>query len=104
TLKDLLGIIHGTIHLKAIDERGYGKDIIVESALKLANVSVFSLKPSMLYLNITIRNVVKVFHNDLVLGLLECYYQEMTDEKALNLALDEEARQARADQEWLEKC
>ncbi|GKF99623.1 hypothetical protein Tco_0301314, partial [Tanacetum coccineum] len=26
------------------------------------------------------------------------------DEEALNLALEEEARQARAEQEWLEKC
>nr|GEY04240.1 hypothetical protein [Tanacetum cinerariifolium] len=30
-------------------------------------------------------------------------HQEIADEEALNLALDEEARQARADQEWLEK-
>ncbi|GJZ27506.1 reverse transcriptase zinc-binding domain-containing protein [Tanacetum coccineum] len=36
------------------------------SALILANVYVFSLKPSMHYLNITMRNVVKVFHKDLV--------------------------------------
>nr|GEW65049.1 hypothetical protein [Tanacetum cinerariifolium] len=31
-------------------------------------------------------------------------HQEMIDEEALNLAFYEEARQARADQEWLEKC
>ncbi|GJW37741.1 hypothetical protein Tco_0060661 [Tanacetum coccineum] len=30
--------------------------------------------------------------------------QEMANEEALNLALDEEARQARAEHEWLEKC
>nr|GEW72800.1 hypothetical protein [Tanacetum cinerariifolium] len=35
-------------------------------ALILANVSVFSPKPSMHYLNITMRNVVKVFHKDTV--------------------------------------
>ncbi|GJY79068.1 hypothetical protein Tco_0484869 [Tanacetum coccineum] len=31
-------------------------------------------------------------------------HQEMADEEALNLALDEEVRQARVDQEWLKKC
>nr|GFA47501.1 hypothetical protein [Tanacetum cinerariifolium] len=31
-------------------------------------------------------------------------HQEMADEEALNLALEEEARQAWANQEWLEKC
>ncbi|GKC78706.1 hypothetical protein Tco_1129480 [Tanacetum coccineum] len=56
------------------------------------------------YLNITMRNVVKVFRKDTVpesgsgVGMLE-----MADEEALNLALDEEAMQARAEQEWLEK-
>ncbi|GJW64714.1 AAA+ ATPase domain-containing protein, partial [Tanacetum coccineum] len=64
TLKDL----SGTIHHKVIDEGGYGKDITVGAALILANVLVFSLKPSMHYLNITMRNVVKVFHKDTVPG------------------------------------
>ncbi|GKD75694.1 GPCR kinase [Tanacetum coccineum] len=103
--------------------------IIPGSALILANVSVFSPKLSMHYLNITMRNVIKVFHKDSVPGngsgvggsgmlmeeeeivkLMEeeemadlklqvCWnvtHQEMADEEALNLALDEEARQARA--------
>ncbi|GKA56225.1 reverse transcriptase zinc-binding domain-containing protein [Tanacetum coccineum] len=107
------------------------------SALILANVLVFSPKPSMHYLNITIKNVVKVFHKDSVPGndsgvcgsgmlmeeeeivkLMEeedmadlelqvCWnvtHQEMVDEQALNLAMEEEARQARADQKWLGKC
>ncbi|GJV94922.1 reverse transcriptase zinc-binding domain-containing protein [Tanacetum coccineum] len=51
-----------------IDEGGYGKDITVGAALILANVSVFSLKPSMHYLNIIMRNVVKVFRKDTVPG------------------------------------
>nr|GFB10978.1 GPCR kinase [Tanacetum cinerariifolium] len=117
---------------KVIDEGGYGKDINVGSALILANVSVFSPKPLMHYLSITMRNVIKVFHKDSVPGngsgvggsgmLMEeeeivklmdeeemadfelqvCWnvtHQEIADEEALNLALDEEARQARADQE-----
>nr|GEY22986.1 hypothetical protein [Tanacetum cinerariifolium] len=44
------------------------KDIIVGAAMILANVSVFSPKPSMHYLNITKRNVVKVFRMDRVPG------------------------------------
>ncbi|GJU92219.1 GPCR kinase, partial [Tanacetum coccineum] len=68
TMKDLSGTIPGTIHHKVIGEGGYGKDITVGDALILANVSVFSPKPSMHYLNITKRNVVKVFRKDTVPG------------------------------------
>ncbi|GKC95458.1 zf-CCHC domain-containing protein [Tanacetum coccineum] len=67
TMKDLSGTIPITIHHKVIDEGGYGKDITVRAALILANVSVFSPKPSMHYLNIIMRNVVKVFCKDTVL-------------------------------------
>ncbi|GKB61570.1 GPCR kinase [Tanacetum coccineum] len=66
TMKDLSSTIPGTIHHKVIGEGGYGKEISVGAALILANVSVFSPKPSMYYLNITIRNVVKVFRKDTV--------------------------------------
>nr|GEV49356.1 hypothetical protein [Tanacetum cinerariifolium] len=114
TMKDLSGTIAGAIHHKVINEGGYGKDITVGSALILANILVFSPKPSMRYLNITMKNVVKVFHKDsypekemVDLELQVCWnvtHQKMADEQALNLALEEEARQARADQEWLEKC
>nr|GEY86486.1 hypothetical protein [Tanacetum cinerariifolium] len=64
TMKDLSGTIHGTIHHKVIDGDGYGKDITLRAALILSNASVFSPKPSMHYLNITMRNVVKVFRKD----------------------------------------
>nr|GEW89716.1 hypothetical protein [Tanacetum cinerariifolium] len=67
-MKDLSGTIPETIHHKVIDEGGYEKDITVGAALILANVSVFSPKPSMNYLNITKRNVVKVFRKDTVPG------------------------------------
>nr|GEX50177.1 hypothetical protein [Tanacetum cinerariifolium] len=66
TMKDLSSTILGTIHHKFIDESGYRKDITVRVALILANVLVFSPKPSMHYLNITMRNVVKVFRKDTV--------------------------------------
>ncbi|GKB35131.1 hypothetical protein Tco_0880073 [Tanacetum coccineum] len=64
TMKDLSGTIPGTIHYKFIGDGGYGKDITVGVAMILANVSVFTPKPSKHYLNITMRNVVKVFLKD----------------------------------------
>ncbi|GJX93937.1 hypothetical protein Tco_0348523 [Tanacetum coccineum] len=66
TIKDLSGTIPGTVHYRVISEGGYGNDITVGAAMILANVSVFFLKPSMRYLNITRRNVVKVFRKDTV--------------------------------------
>ncbi|GJU19703.1 GPCR kinase [Tanacetum coccineum] len=68
TMKDLYGKIHGIIHYKVIGDGGYEKDITVGAALILADVSVFSPKPSMHYLNITMRNVAKVFRKDTVPG------------------------------------
>ncbi|GKA13065.1 hypothetical protein Tco_0692611 [Tanacetum coccineum] len=66
TLKDLSGTVHGTIHYKVLDVGSYGKDITVGAAMILANVSVFTPKPSEHYLNITTRNVVEVFRKDTV--------------------------------------
>nr|GEW46221.1 hypothetical protein [Tanacetum cinerariifolium] len=90
TLKDLLGTINGSIHHNVIDEMGYEKDITVGVALILANVLVFSPKPSMYYFNITIRNVVKVGGN-----VNDKEHQYKLDEKALNITLEEEAKAAR---------
>ncbi|GJR03961.1 hypothetical protein Tco_0526945 [Tanacetum coccineum] len=68
TLKDISCTIPGTIHYKVIIEGGYENDITVGAAMILKNVSVFIPKPSEHYLNITMRNVVEVFHKDTVLG------------------------------------
>ncbi|GJS43441.1 GPCR kinase [Tanacetum coccineum] len=68
TMKDLSGTIPGTIHYKVIGDGGYRNDITVGAALILANISVFSPKPFMHYLNITMRNVVKVFRKDTIPG------------------------------------
>ncbi|GJV38014.1 protein phosphatase [Tanacetum coccineum] len=65
-MKDLSGTIPGIIHYKVLGDGGYENDITVGAALILVNVSVFTLKPSMHYLNITMRNVVKVFRKDTV--------------------------------------
>ncbi|GKB96973.1 reverse transcriptase domain-containing protein [Tanacetum coccineum] len=66
TLKDPTGIMGGTIHYKVFknEDDGYAKSIKVGSVLILCNVSVFTPKPSKHYLNITIRNIVKVFDKD----------------------------------------
>nr|GEV02866.1 hypothetical protein [Tanacetum cinerariifolium] len=64
TLKYLSGIISGTIHDKVLNDEVYGKAISVGAVLILRNVSVFSSKSSGLYLNITLKNIVKVFHKD----------------------------------------
>ncbi|GJZ89773.1 15-cis-phytoene desaturase, chloroplastic/chromoplastic [Tanacetum coccineum] len=66
TLKDLSGTVPGTIHYKVLDVGSYKKNITVEAAMILANVSVFTPKPSKHYLNITKRNVVEVFRKDTV--------------------------------------
>nr|GFA00966.1 transposase, MuDR, MULE transposase domain protein [Tanacetum cinerariifolium] len=59
TLKDVSGTVPGTIHYKVLDVGSYGKDITIGAAMILANVSVFTLKPSEHYLIITKRNVVE---------------------------------------------
>nr|GEX71100.1 hypothetical protein [Tanacetum cinerariifolium] len=66
TMKDPSGKIPGTIHYKVLDEGTYGKDITVGASMILTNVSVFTHKPLVHYLNITRRNVVKVFRKDTV--------------------------------------
>nr|GFC48447.1 hypothetical protein [Tanacetum cinerariifolium] len=66
TIKDLSDTIPETIHYKVIRDGSYGNDITVGVALILAIVSVFSPKPSMHYLNITMGNVVEVFRKDMV--------------------------------------
>nr|GEW38033.1 hypothetical protein [Tanacetum cinerariifolium] len=67
TLKDLSDTVPGTINYKVLDVGSYGKDITVGAAMILANVSVFTPRPSKHYLNITKRNVVEVFRKDTVL-------------------------------------
>ncbi|PWA73602.1 hypothetical protein CTI12_AA259110 [Artemisia annua] len=72
TLKDLSGSMPGAIHHKIINEEGgYRKDIHVGAAVIVHNVSVFSPNRSynsLHYLNITKKNLVKVFHKDTLYG------------------------------------
>ncbi|GKA03461.1 reverse transcriptase domain-containing protein [Tanacetum coccineum] len=66
TLKDPTGTMGGTIHYKVFqdEKNGYTKSIKVGSVLILRNVSVWTPTPSQHYLNITKRNIVKVFDKD----------------------------------------
>ncbi|PWA56356.1 hypothetical protein CTI12_AA419800 [Artemisia annua] len=72
TLKDVSGLISGTIHHKVVADEILKMALTVGSVLVLKNTSVFSPKQSgRHYLNITIRNVVKVFYKDQVLSVTE---------------------------------
>ncbi|GJZ98258.1 transposase, MuDR, MULE transposase domain protein [Tanacetum coccineum] len=65
TLKDHYVTISITIHYKVLTEERFAKVIIVGASLILHNVFVFSPKQSTHhYLNITKKNIVKVFHKD----------------------------------------
>lgn len=66
TLKDPTGTINGTIHHKVVAHKIYDQLFKVGAVLILQNVSVFIPKPSIYYLNITLKNVVKVFPKDAV--------------------------------------
>ncbi|GKD37389.1 hypothetical protein Tco_1257596 [Tanacetum coccineum] len=65
TLKDLSGIICGIIHYKVLTKERFANAFTVGAALILHNVFVFSPKQSTHhYLNITMKNMVKVYHKD----------------------------------------
>nr|GEU57483.1 zinc finger, CCHC-type [Tanacetum cinerariifolium] len=65
TLKELFGIISGTIHYKVLTKERFEKAITVGTDLILHNDSVFSPNQSTHhYLNITKKNMIKVFHKD----------------------------------------
>ncbi|GKE70815.1 hypothetical protein Tco_1528887 [Tanacetum coccineum] len=63
-LKDLSGTISNSIYYKVLKEEMFGKMNTIRAALILHNVSLFSPKQSTHYLNITKKNMVKVFHKD----------------------------------------
>ncbi|GJS78963.1 hypothetical protein Tco_0728844 [Tanacetum coccineum] len=67
TLKDPSGTMRGIIHYKVFkEEEGYARSINVGAVLILRNVYVFTPKPSNHYLNITLRNIVKVFDKETI--------------------------------------
>ncbi|GKD80656.1 homeobox-leucine zipper protein HDG11, partial [Tanacetum coccineum] len=109
TLKDLSGIIPGTIHHKFIDEGGYGKNITVGVTLILVSGSGSGAGGSVILMEE--EEIVKLMEeemDDLELRVCRNVIEQEDlykfDKEALNLALEEEARQARAEHDWLEKC
>ncbi|KAL8139716.1 hypothetical protein V2J09_005737 [Rumex salicifolius] len=63
-LKDRTDTISASIHRKVLTEGEYGKLIAVGSVLILQQVSVFSSLNKSFYLNISLRNVVKIVPKD----------------------------------------
>ncbi|KAK2971877.1 hypothetical protein RJ640_015397, partial [Escallonia rubra] len=64
TLKDPTGTVRGTINHKVLTEDEFVKEISVGSVLILQKVAFFAPSRSSHYLNITLRNVVKVISKD----------------------------------------
>ncbi|XP_073128320.1 uncharacterized protein [Henckelia pumila] len=63
-LKDPSGSVGATVHPKVLCESEFGKKFSVGAVLILQKVAIFSPARTALYLNITLRNVVKVFCQD----------------------------------------
>jgi hypothetical protein len=98
-LKDLSGSIPGAIHHKIINEEGiYRKAITVGTTVVVHNVSVFSPNRSHHSLNITKKNLVKVFPNDTLYrnGSGVAVGGMLNEEEIIELLEEEE----RAEQEW----
>ncbi|GJR26203.1 hypothetical protein Tco_1102435 [Tanacetum coccineum] len=88
-------------------------DALGDLIVALKDLSEFYPKPSMHYLTITMRNLVKVFHKDAIprngrgVGgnvIDQREHQDRLNQEALILALEEEAREARVEQKWQDKC
>ncbi|KAL0464150.1 UNVERIFIED_CONTAM: hypothetical protein Slati_0302600 [Sesamum latifolium] len=63
-LKDPTGTVGASIHHKVLSESEFGKNISIGSVLILQKVAVFAPVRSAHYLNITLRNMVKVFSQE----------------------------------------
>ena len=61
TLKDPTRTISARVHHKAASDGEFGKDITVGSVVVLQKVAVFAPTRSTCYLNITLRNILKVW-------------------------------------------
>ncbi|KAG6424317.1 hypothetical protein SASPL_114732 [Salvia splendens] len=61
SLKDPTGTIDATIHHKVLSENEFGKELTTGAALILHKVAIFAPVRTARYLNVTTRNLVKVF-------------------------------------------
>ncbi|CAI9113681.1 OLC1v1014329C1 [Oldenlandia corymbosa var. corymbosa] len=64
TLKDPTGTIGAAVHHKLLSESQFSQDFVIGSVLILEKVATFSPSKSVYYLNITPKNLVKVFKKD----------------------------------------
>nr|GEW04782.1 hypothetical protein [Tanacetum cinerariifolium] len=107
TVKYLSGTLPGSIHYKVIKEESFGKEITVESAIILANVSWCRWE-----CNVKEEEIAKLVEEeemaDLELHICGNVIDQEDlykfDEEALDLVLEEEARESMAHEERLEKC
>ncbi|XP_052727623.1 uncharacterized protein LOC128194982 [Vigna angularis] len=65
TIRDPIGTVKASVHHKAIDHPEIGVHLKVGSVIILQDVSIFSPIRETYYLNITLRNIVKVFGSDI---------------------------------------
>ncbi|XP_052723397.1 uncharacterized protein LOC128193597 [Vigna angularis] len=65
TIRDPTGTVKASVHHKAIDHPEIGIHLKVGSVIILQDVSIFSPIRETYYLNITLRNIVKVFGSDI---------------------------------------
>ncbi|KAH6825784.1 nuclear localized protein [Perilla frutescens var. hirtella] len=61
SLKDPTGTIGATIHHKVLSQSEFGKELTIGAVLILQEVAIFAPVKSAHYLNVTLRNVAKVF-------------------------------------------
>ncbi|GJX64754.1 hypothetical protein Tco_0299097 [Tanacetum coccineum] len=89
TIKDLSGTLAGSIYYKIVIEGCYGKEITMEEEEIVKLVEEEEMADLELHV---CENVID--HEDIY----------KFDEEELDLVLEEEARESRAHEEWLEKC
>ncbi|XP_017423614.2 uncharacterized protein LOC108332823 [Vigna angularis] len=65
TIRDPTGTVKASVHHKAIDHPEIGPHLKVGSVIILQDVAIFSPIRGTYYLNITLRNIVKVFPSDI---------------------------------------
>ncbi|GAA0167206.1 hypothetical protein LIER_22190 [Lithospermum erythrorhizon] len=64
TLKDPTGMVDASIHHRVLSESEFGKNLLIGSVVILQKVAVFAPSRNACYLNITLRNLIKVFAKD----------------------------------------
>ncbi|QCE10551.1 hypothetical protein DEO72_LG10g1781 [Vigna unguiculata] len=64
-VKDPTGTVWASVHRKVLLHPEYGRDLTVGAVLLLNTVATFGHRHKICYLNITVRNIVKIFKADI---------------------------------------